>query len=240
MYSPLLDSAVVATQTHSYNSIMELLTSISNPSSSNAALLATLSTIDSPTSAQQNVVDPEPNPLLANALKQLFSTFMNQSSQNSSQQPSDSSHSTTINQDEDVVILDKENVDPLAFRRRGEKDLSGPKGNNNNVAHSTVPGSTPVDSGNPNHSVLSQRYAFEVSFSNCLTRCVGMNRRIRLPCDANVLLATSWMRESQNEISKERGNAQSEGNCIGSRRYAGRQAIPYMIGTQLNSDTIQG
>ena len=240
--SPLPDSAGVATQTHNYNSIIELLASISNPGSSNAALLATLSTIDSPTSAQQNVTNQEPSPSLANALRQLLSTFMNQTSQNSSQQPSDSSHpahgSITTSQDEDVVILDKENVDPLAFRRRGDKDLSDPKGNNNPIS-----GTPRVDSGKLNHGVLSQRYAFEVDFSNCLTRYVGMNRPIRVPCGANVLLATSWMRESRNEISKERGSVQSEGICIDNRNRscAGPQdLIPYMIGTQRNSGTIQG
>ena len=161
MQSPLPDSAGMATQTHNYNSIMELLASIPNPSASNAALLATLSTIDSPSSAQQNVTNQEPSPSLANALRQLLSTLM--TSQNSSQLPSDSSHpahgSVTTSQDEDVVILDKENVDPLAFRRRGDKDLSDPKGNNSNVAQSTISGTSRVDSGKPNNSVLSQRYA---------------------------------------------------------------------------------
>jgi hypothetical protein len=164
---------------------------------------------------------------------------MNQTSQNSSQHPSDGSHgSITTSQDEDVVILDKENVDPLAFRRRGDKDLSDPKGNNNPIS-----GTPRVDSGKLNHSVLSQRYAFEVGFSNCLTRYVGMSRPIRVPCGANVLLVTSWMRESRNEISKERGSVQSEGICIDNRNRscAGRQdLIPYMIGTQMISGTIQG
>lgn len=152
---------------------MELLASVSNPSASNTALLAMLSTIDSPTSGQQNLMNQEPSPSLASALRQLLSTFMNQTPQNSSQQPSDSSHPThesiTSSQDEDVVILDKENVDPLAFRRRGDKDLSDPKGNSNNVAQSTISGIPRVDSGKLNNSVLSQRYAFEVGFSICLT-----------------------------------------------------------------------
>ncbi len=164
---------------------MELLASMSNASAQNAALIATLGTIDSSTSGQQIAEDQEPNPLLINALKQLLSSCVKQTSQNANQphgsHPSRESTVTT-NQDEDVIILDKENVDPLAFRRRGDKDFSDPKGNN--VAQSGTP---PADSGNPNHSVLGQRYVFDVGFSNRLTRYVEMSRQIQQPCGANVL-----------------------------------------------------
>ena len=157
---------------------------MSNASAQNAALIATLGTIDSSTSGQQIAEDQEPNPLLINALKQLLSSCVKQTSQNASQPSSDTSrpsHGSTVttNQDEDVIILDKENVDPLAFRRRGDKDFSDSKGNN--VAQSGTP---PADSGNPNPSVLGQRYVFKVGFSNRLTRYVEMSRQ---PCGANVL-----------------------------------------------------
>jgi len=51
------------------------------------------------------------------------------------------------------------------------------------------------------------------------------------------------MRENRREISKKRGNAQSEGNCIDNLNhgYAEPQdPIPFMTGTQMISDTIQG
>ncbi|OAX41202.1 hypothetical protein K503DRAFT_767884 [Rhizopogon vinicolor AM-OR11-026] len=79
----------------------------------NTALLAALSTVDSAPSGS------EPSPMLLNALKDLLATHSHTQGPTHALQPV-----SRNNQDDEIVILEKEHVDPSAFRRRMEKDDS--------------------------------------------------------------------------------------------------------------------
>ncbi|KAF8635216.1 hypothetical protein AX17_003992 [Amanita inopinata Kibby_2008] len=145
-------------------SMTELLNAVSNSHSTNAqnaTLLAALGVIDFPNSNGDQgmlVNNQEPNPTLVNALKHLLSAYVKQASQSAvSQLPTSTSGTGTTtnpNQDDDVVILDKENVDPLAFRRRADKDLSCPKASD--FRQSVRLNAAAVDSRSSGHNILCQ------------------------------------------------------------------------------------
>ncbi|KAG1740789.1 uncharacterized protein EDB91DRAFT_1131454 [Suillus paluster] len=79
----------------------------------NTALLAALSTVDSTPPGS------EPSPALLNALRDLLAA------QSQTQQPSHALQPVSRNsQDDDIVILEKEHIDPTAFRRRIEREDS--------------------------------------------------------------------------------------------------------------------
>ncbi|KAI3609574.1 hypothetical protein WG66_001170 [Moniliophthora roreri] len=82
------------------------------PNSDGATILAVLSLIDSSPDAVSKV---EGNPTLQSALRNLLQQYWNNST--SSSQPSAPADQS---QDDEVVILDKENVNPSDFRRRAE------------------------------------------------------------------------------------------------------------------------
>ncbi|KAF8893886.1 hypothetical protein BD779DRAFT_1669410 [Infundibulicybe gibba] len=95
-------------------------TSSSTSNTSNTSLLALLSAVDTPTNP---CVQNEPNPALLDALKQLLSTLSQ-----SSQPPGDlgpNPEKQPPEDDPDIVLLDKENVDPTNFRRRKERNRQG-------------------------------------------------------------------------------------------------------------------
>lgn len=102
------------------------MTSAQNEGVRNAAFLAALSLIDSAPSGQVSSDQPTPNtststnpPALALALRQLISACAD------TRQPV---HPTPEGEEE-IVVLDKENVNPTSFRRRAEREQekqSGP------------------------------------------------------------------------------------------------------------------
>lgn len=101
-----------AAHTSTPSPLITLLSALSG-GRDNTALLAALSTVDS---APQG---SEPSPMLLNALKGLLAA------QNHTQQPTHALQPVSRNnQDDDIVILEKEHVDPTAFRRRVERDDS--------------------------------------------------------------------------------------------------------------------
>lgn len=117
--------------------------SSSDPSVQNAALLAALNAIDSTPVASGSSTPPEKpsNPALVSALKDLLFAVSKRElpapiSEAHVSQPRSSTYHRTYSPDDEVVILDKENVNPNAFRRRTDRDskLSG--------SHSTAPCST--------------------------------------------------------------------------------------------------
>ncbi|KAG1879861.1 hypothetical protein F4604DRAFT_1752099 [Suillus subluteus] len=104
---------VEAAPAHTPTSLLTLLSALST-GRDNTALLAALSTVDSTPSGS------EPSPALLNALRDLLAA----QSQNQ-QQPSHALQPVSRNnQDDDIVILEKEHVDPTAFRRRVEREDS--------------------------------------------------------------------------------------------------------------------
>lgn len=119
-------------------SLLDILAFISASSSSNepsvqnAALLAALSAIDSSSGIPAPAAaEGEINPVLVNALKQLLSACAQQSrsaaptedahkNAQTPTQPNPHSHQTSPG--EDIIILDKENVNPTAFKRRTDRE----------------------------------------------------------------------------------------------------------------------
>lgn len=101
--------------------------SSNDPGVQNAALLAALNAIDStPGASGSTAADKATNPALVNALKDLLSAVSKQGlppriTLQHSQSQANSDHRTHLPDDE-IVILDKENVNPSAFRRRTERD----------------------------------------------------------------------------------------------------------------------
>ncbi|KDR75267.1 hypothetical protein GALMADRAFT_542740 [Galerina marginata CBS 339.88] len=107
--------------------------SSSEPSPQNTALLAALSTIDSADSKEASPEANAPNPVLISALKQLLSVYAQQPSNPEPVRPAPTNlvnpeptkthrHSSSVSQDDGIVILDKENVNPVAYRKRAGKD----------------------------------------------------------------------------------------------------------------------
>ncbi|KAG2074874.1 hypothetical protein BDR04DRAFT_1092486 [Suillus decipiens] len=98
---------------HTPTSLLTLLSALS-AGRDNTALLTALSTVDSTPSGS------EPSPALLNALRDLLAT-----QSQDQQQPSHALQPVSRNnQDDDIVILEKEHVDPTAFRRRVEREDS--------------------------------------------------------------------------------------------------------------------
>ncbi|KAH0589148.1 hypothetical protein H2248_004914 [Termitomyces sp. 'cryptogamus'] len=114
-------------------SLLEILTFLSSSSSSsdpnvqNSALLAALNAIDS---SQANGTsagsEKPPGPLLVNALRELISAAAQRqavppSAPNNIHPPANN-HNRNHLPDDDIVLLDKENVNPTVFRRRSERE----------------------------------------------------------------------------------------------------------------------
>ncbi|KAG5645420.1 hypothetical protein DXG03_006244 [Asterophora parasitica] len=92
-----------------------------DPTVQSTALLAALSAIDSTSQSGGSPVtsDKPPNPTLVNALRDLLSAYSGpQSSVSNIQLQPSRCHPL----DDEIVLLDKENVNPTAFRRRSERD----------------------------------------------------------------------------------------------------------------------
>ncbi|KAG2153414.1 hypothetical protein DEU56DRAFT_849538 [Suillus clintonianus] len=99
----------VAASAHTPTPLLTLLSALS-AGRDNMALLAALSTVDSTPSGS------EPSPALLNALRDLLAA------QSQNQQPSHALQPVSRNnQDDEIVILEKEHVDLTAFRRRVER-----------------------------------------------------------------------------------------------------------------------
>ncbi|KAG6889106.1 hypothetical protein C0995_003675 [Termitomyces sp. Mi166 len=134
-------------------SLLDILTFLSSSSSSsdpnvqNAALLAALNAIDSSNGSSTGLEKP-PGPLLVNALRELISAAAQRQtvppSASNNTHPPVNNHSRNHLPDDDVVLLDKENVNPTVFRRRSERE--------GKTLHSdtSMPGTGPVPSGQLN------------------------------------------------------------------------------------------
>ena len=118
--------------------LLSTSTSSNEPSTQNAALLAALGSIDStagiagPSSVADGKTKGEANSALVNALRQLLSACSRQAPSSSDKQCSHSHQQTPVksschSQDDEVVLLDKENVNPTAFRRRAERERADAK-----------------------------------------------------------------------------------------------------------------
>ncbi|KAF8160860.1 hypothetical protein B0H34DRAFT_355469 [Crassisporium funariophilum] len=89
-------------------------TSSSEPNAQNTTILSALSTIDSTTRSSPDA----PNSALVSALKQLLSGLCKPVDSAPSSQPSTFAPA----QNDGIVVLDKENVNPTKFRKRSEKN----------------------------------------------------------------------------------------------------------------------
>ncbi|KAG6884994.1 hypothetical protein C0993_006645 [Termitomyces sp. T159_Od127] len=116
-------------------SLLDILAFLSSSSSSsdpnvqNTALLAALSAIDSNQAKGSSTgSEKPPSPLLVNALRELISAAAQRQSIPPSAPNSNNIHPPVNNTnrnhppDDDVVLLDKENVNPTVFRRRSERE----------------------------------------------------------------------------------------------------------------------
>jgi hypothetical protein len=96
-----------------------------DPDVQNAALLTALNAIDSTASGSGSGPDTASNPALVNALKDLISAVSKPTSPRARDsqisRPYINDHRRNVSQDEEIVLLDKENVNPTAFRRRAER-----------------------------------------------------------------------------------------------------------------------
>jgi hypothetical protein len=100
-----------------------------DPNVQNAALLAALNAIDSTASCSGSGPDRTSNPDLVNALKDLISAVSKPASsphaRDSRSRTHGDDHRRDSSQSDEIILLDKENVNPAAFRRRTE--LGGPE-----------------------------------------------------------------------------------------------------------------
>ncbi|KAF8629859.1 hypothetical protein AX15_003220 [Amanita polypyramis BW_CC] len=175
------------------DSPVDFLTSILSSGAPSIQNVAVLSKIDSSATTAQTLGEPENNPALIDALRQLLSLYAKQSPQSINPQSCQlldrfhSSHGATVNtsQDEDIVILDKENVDPLAFRRRVDRDSL-------NLIDSGLTQSVASSTDHSGH-VLSQR--------NEQTNMGNIRRKRTL---------SDFMDEKESERNKQREKERSE------------------------------
>ncbi|KAG1774984.1 hypothetical protein EV702DRAFT_1008320 [Suillus placidus] len=176
------------TPAHTPTSLLTLLSALS-AGRDNTALLAALSTVDSTPSGS------EPSPALLNALRDLLAA----QSQNQ-QQPSHALQPVSRNnQDDEIVILEKEHVDPTAFRRRVEREDSS------NLATTTADESETTP--------LRQRRAHIPSGGKENTHSSPVTRKRRL---------SDFMAEQENnKARRKRAHARSE-----SRRTSGAFEVP--------------
>ena len=104
-------------------------TSPADPGSQNAAILAALNSIDSSRELNDQHIE-EPNPALISALKQLLSICSKPLS-GSEESPiplsNDQTPQAISSQEDEIVVLDKENVNPSVFRRRAQRDYEEAK-----------------------------------------------------------------------------------------------------------------
>lgn len=128
---PRFDSAPMKVQ--SSMTLLDILAYLSassssrDPSVQNAALLAALNAIDSTASGSGSGPNKPFNPALVNALKGLISAISKPSSpprtrDNQISRLHVNDYRRNVSQDDEIVLLDKENVNPTAFRRRAERD----------------------------------------------------------------------------------------------------------------------
>jgi hypothetical protein len=104
-------------------------TSPADPGSQNAAILAALNSIDSSRELNDHQIE-EPNPALISALKQLLSICskpLSSSEEFSGPLSSDQTPQAISSQEDEIVVLDKENVNPSVFRRRAQRDYEEAK-----------------------------------------------------------------------------------------------------------------
>ncbi|KAG6866204.1 hypothetical protein C0991_007229 [Blastosporella zonata] len=113
-------------------SLLDVLTHLSSSSSSldpaiqNTALLAALSAIDSSrVDGSSGEGDKKPGPLLVNALRDLISAVA-QRPPLPPPVPHNPHNSRNHQPDDDIILLDKENVNPTVFRRRSERSGKSP------------------------------------------------------------------------------------------------------------------
>ncbi|KAG6813741.1 hypothetical protein H0H92_007693 [Tricholoma furcatifolium] len=119
----------------------------SDPNVQNMALLAALGAVDSTGSSAPGLPAKSPNPVLLHCLRDLITA----TAQKQQQQPATTStpsnplssanaHNRAHPQDDDIVILDKENVNPSVFRRRSERSgkLSETEPSTSTVSPSTA------------------------------------------------------------------------------------------------------
>ncbi|KAF8995511.1 hypothetical protein BDQ17DRAFT_1545218 [Cyathus striatus] len=93
----------------------------------NAAVLAALNAIDTPAQGSR-LSHAEANPNLVGAIRQLLSMYSQQSGADSlAMSSSYVSQSAHHQQDEEIIVLDKENVNPGAFKRKAERDFQEAK-----------------------------------------------------------------------------------------------------------------
>jgi len=119
--------------------LMHNLAGLLNPSDPNAmALLGLCSMIDS-----GELSSAEENPAVAAAIQHYLAQIL--PTQQAAQQPGPStSHQEAPSQDDEVVFLDKENVNPTVFRRRAEREREEAKllavsGSSSTLAESSPP-----------------------------------------------------------------------------------------------------
>lgn len=104
-------------------------TSPADPGSQNAAILAALNSIDSSRELNDQHIE-EPNPALISALKQLLSICskpLTGSEESRGPLSNDQTPQAISSQEDEIVVLDKENVNPSVFRRREQRDYEEAK-----------------------------------------------------------------------------------------------------------------
>ncbi|KAF9472138.1 hypothetical protein BDN70DRAFT_938407 [Pholiota conissans] len=108
--------------------------SSADPAAQNAAILSALCTIDSQNSQINSQPSVPANPALVSALKQLLVMYANAAPASSfpttpsSSQPQHLAYPHSASSQDDIVVLDKENVNPKVFQKSNGKDASSVKG----------------------------------------------------------------------------------------------------------------
>ncbi|KIM45043.1 hypothetical protein M413DRAFT_17178 [Hebeloma cylindrosporum] len=179
-------------------------TASSEPNAQNAAILAALSTIDSSASEGSSGTNAAHNPALMSALKQLLSVCATAAPANPPEPIQHHQRTSSGSQDDGIVVLDKENVNPKASQ----------KGDPPNVKFSAQVSGVPPSSSNlgsgqgSQHERQKQRLGPSARSNENLFRTTSLKESVLASGTERVVrkrTLSDFMDEKENGKSKGKG-----------------------------------
>ncbi|GLB37369.1 hypothetical protein LshimejAT787_0404200 [Lyophyllum shimeji] len=216
---------------------LSVSSSSTDPNIQNAALLAALNAIDS-TPAAGSSTSPEktPHPALVNALRELLSAVSQQDLPPKLQpdhHPSHNGHNRTHSPDDDVILLDKENVNPTAFRRRSERDgkvqVAGSSPSLTGVGTVLGPSYSAVNESPPHNRSLSTR-------SNGTSNAIPVGPTLAKPSTNAGLRRKRTLSDVMDERESEKDKGKGKERELQERRDGHRHAHSSTARTDLSAN----